>query len=160
MTTKATPKQRAAYLGGRIAQALKHARLTPEQLVAETGIGRRALDRIVFGKSEPFLVDLVRIAAACEVDPRWLATGLPSPASQQAIAALERRGIPVAALSPDLRRTLELLAQPVLVVGRCRYCGCSHFEPCPECCEWVFDDETICSACLDPDSEFNQEHSA
>lgn len=160
MTTKATPKQRAAYLGGRIAQALKHARRTPDDLAEQTGIGRRKLDRMVMGKTEPFFHELVRIAWFCMVDPRWLATGIGSPAAQRALEALAVRGIPPAAMSPDLRRTLELLTQPVLVVGRCRYCGCSHFEPCPECCEWVDDDETICSACLDPDSDFNQENSA
>lgn len=32
--------------------------------------------------------------------------------------------------------------------GRCRFCGCTHFNPCPEGCGWVDPGQTVCTACL------------
>lgn len=29
---------------------------------------------------------------------------------------------------------------------RCRVCGCSEFDPCPEGCGWV--EEDLCSSCV------------
>jgi hypothetical protein len=31
--------------------------------------------------------------------------------------------------------------------GICQFCGCSHFNPCPQGCGWVNGDETLCTAC-------------
>jgi hypothetical protein len=31
--------------------------------------------------------------------------------------------------------------------GVCRFCGCSHFDPCPEGCAWADQKETLCTEC-------------
>jgi hypothetical protein len=42
--------------------------------------------------------------------------------------------------------------------GVCRFCGCSHFNPCPEGCWWADRAETLCSACTDIDKAWRTLH--
>lgn len=32
--------------------------------------------------------------------------------------------------------------------GRCRWCGCTELEPCPEGCGWANRSQTLCTACV------------
>lgn len=32
--------------------------------------------------------------------------------------------------------------------GRCRFCRCTHFSPCPEGCAWANRDQTVCTSCV------------
>jgi hypothetical protein len=32
--------------------------------------------------------------------------------------------------------------------GRCRWCGCTHFNPCEGGCWWANRQMTLCSACV------------
>lgn len=38
--------------------------------------------------------------------------------------------------------------------GFCRWCVCSHFDPCPEGCGWADRAQTLCTACVDVDREW------
>lgn len=40
--------------------------------------------------------------------------------------------------------------------GTCRWCGCSHFEPCPEGCGWANTKQTLCTACVNVDREWRR----
>lgn len=36
---------------------------------------------------------------------------------------------------------------------RCRWCGCSHYEPCAGGCGWANARHTLCTACVDLDRD-------
>lgn len=31
--------------------------------------------------------------------------------------------------------------------GKCRFCGCTHHDPCPEGCGWADKAHTLCTIC-------------
>lgn len=35
--------------------------------------------------------------------------------------------------------------------GRCRWCGCTHFRPCEDGCDWANRRQTLCTACVEVD---------
>lgn len=41
--------------------------------------------------------------------------------------------------------------------GTCRWCGCSHFDPCPESCGWANRQQTLCTACINVEWEWKQQ---
>lgn len=45
---------------------------------------------------------------------------------------------------------------PGVTPGICRFCRCSHFNPCPEGCWWADRAETLCSACVDVDAAWRK----
>jgi hypothetical protein len=50
---------------------------------------------------------------------------------------------PAAATRPVPRLTVVV----PLRRGRCRWCGCTYYDPCPEGCGWADPTETLCTAC-------------
>lgn len=42
------------------------------------------------------------------------------------------------------------------IIGRCRWCGCSHFYPCPGGCGWANARQTLCTACVNVDREWEK----
>jgi hypothetical protein len=32
--------------------------------------------------------------------------------------------------------------------GRCRWCRCTHFEPCEPPCGWANREQTVCTSCV------------
>ena len=42
-------------------------------------------------------------------------------------------------------------------IGKCRWCGCTYYEPCPEGCGWANRDQTLCTACVNVDREWKQQ---
>lgn len=38
--------------------------------------------------------------------------------------------------------------------GVCRWCRCSHTDPCPAGCGWANAERTLCTACVDVDREW------
>lgn len=42
---------------------------------------------------------------------------------------------------------LKVLERP----GRCRWCGCTYNDPCPEGCGWANRQQTLCTACAEFD---------
>lgn len=40
------------------------------------------------------------------------------------------------------------------VTGRCRWCQCTHRDPCPEGCGWANPGRTLCTACVEIDRLF------
>jgi hypothetical protein len=40
--------------------------------------------------------------------------------------------------------------------GRCRFCRCSHFKPCPSGCGWANSQQTLCTACIEIDIVWNK----
>jgi len=40
--------------------------------------------------------------------------------------------------------------------GVCRFCRCTHFNPCPEGCWWADRAQTLCSGCADVDAAWRR----
>lgn len=40
--------------------------------------------------------------------------------------------------------------------GKCRWCGCTYYEPCPESCGWANAEQTLCTACVNVDREWRK----
>jgi hypothetical protein len=40
--------------------------------------------------------------------------------------------------------------------GKCRWCGCTYDEPCPESCGWANREQTLCTACVAVDREWRR----
>ena len=40
--------------------------------------------------------------------------------------------------------------------GKCRWCGCTFLEPCPEGCGWANVKQTLCTACVNVDREWRK----
>ena len=114
-----TARQYADYMdaktfGERVKAARGAAGLTQVQLAAKAGIGQSAISSIEGGSSKWTRgANLLRLAAALDVDPDWLETGKGSqrsntgPTYQQFAAVLSE-------LSPDNRRRLLGLARSLL----------------------------------------------
>lgn len=101
----------------------------------------------------PSLREILRIAQEMGVDPRWLATGQRSLASYAASRILINSGfqegdhaLAVAEIIPEAKAPNN----PFSIGDCCRYCGCVEEAACDGGCEWVDDEWTICSACLEP----------
>lgn len=41
--------------------------------------------------------------------------------------------------------------------GRCRFCGCTQLNACPEGCWWINRAETVCSSCDDVEAAWRQQ---
>lgn len=104
------------------------------------------------------LPDLVWLAGVYEVDPRWLATGTPSPAGAASVAVLERawKRAGTRRMGGDDREELVALLlttpEPDKGAGMCRYCRCTDAFGCGEC-YWLDAAATICSTCLEPEED-------
>lgn len=154
-----TPRERARLIGSRIRQAASHAGLSFKDLARLVDRRPEYLDKAECGEIEPFAADLVKIAFTCEVDSRWLATGIPSPAAAAALEMISNESLlRLGSIGTDTTRTIVFARerifrtpQPMLELGRCRYCLCVWEAACDGGCSWVDGDETICSACLDPE---------
>lgn len=168
--TKVKPKKKIDYLyqskirkdriGVRIEAAIDHARQSAQWLAKELGLNPKHVDDWLIGATEPGMEDLLWIVAACDVDARWLATGVISPAANAALQMIDESKLwPVGTtIHPDglmaatqIRNLVSLTPQPMVATGICRYCLCVDERACEGGCGWVDEDHTICSACLDPE---------
>lgn len=157
---KAKARQLAKRSGERINQALQHAGVSPLQL-ERLLLGKRRARRdagIVAiwraGDAVPSDAEYLAIANVCQVDVRWLATGKPSAAGISALQSVQRLIDSASAEVGDVLRGLLLVArEPSRGMGVCRYCNCSHYDPCAVGCAWLDEEETICTACLLTDEE-------
>lgn len=142
-------------VGQRIALAVQHAGIFSYDLASMIGVSRRDVSLWTLNRAQPSTKMLLKIADACLVDARWLATGISSPAANAALKEIDRVLTGARdAISPELatmlRGSLLLLEEPSRAAGVCRYCACEDSRACPGGCSWVDDEETICSACLRP----------
>jgi hypothetical protein len=46
------------------------------------------------------------------------------------------------------RATHALTIRVSLVPGRCRWCGCTYYEPCANGCGWANREQTLCTECV------------
>jgi hypothetical protein len=53
---------------------------------------------------------------------------------------------------PECRRGAAAMIRP----GQCRWCRCTHEEPCPGSCGWADRAQTLCTACVDVDRAWSQ----
>lgn len=154
-----TPFERAAALGKRIQAALDLRQLHAYDLAEQIEQPRRTVSFWILGKTEPLKRQMLAIAEACNVDPRWLATGHPSPAAAAALEAihpdvvyrLPKLPADAEQLITFVHNRLRVIRQPDFGPGVCRYCLCVTEQACEGGCEWVDLDCTICSACLYPE---------
>lgn len=161
-----TTEEVARFLKGdyrlpqRMQYALRYAGLNVAQAAKKLVLPRELLKRAVETEETSLnLHDLVAFAQLCQVDPRWLSRGIPSPAAEATIAGIrklraDRQGN-FDRMSPrdfgTMLLTFRVWPQPELAeaeIQTCRYCGCTPAMACAEGCEWVDAEETICSACL------------
>lgn len=42
------------------------------------------------------------------------------------------------------------------IPGKCRWCGCSYYDPCPGSCGWANSEQTLCTACVAVDREWRR----
>lgn len=58
-----------------------------------------------------------------------------------------------------MAKTSTRTAPPPIVIeisqerGRCRWCGCTHEDPCEGGCGWANRDQTLCTACVNLDRQ-------
>lgn len=41
--------------------------------------------------------------------------------------------------------------------GRCRFCGCTLYSPCPGACGWANSQQTVCTSCIDIDRAWSKQ---
>ena len=141
----------AAGFASRFQVALPASGLSPRQFAKhKLGCSRGRVEAWLAGVCFPTGSNLVEVAYHLGVDPRWLATGMMAPAAGAACDVVRKQVID-RELATRLTNTLTICTiEPDCGVGTCRYCGCTFDNACPEGCEWVDDEQTICSACLQP----------
>ena len=119
-------------LGRRIRDQRKARGMTQEQLAARVGIGQPALSSIETGDSKWLRGgNLLRIAAALDVDPLWLETGHGDPRPAPIPADYTIHDV-YSALTDDNRRRLVAVAQALLADQTQRPSAADPFPNAPK----------------------------
>ena len=156
---KATSELPAAGQAERLYQALDWNNLNIKQLARRAGLKEEVVRGVLNGRGSDYsLAWLVSLAHGLSVDPRWLVLGMPSAAGEAArvfllhLASRNSRLTSSAEARSALAQLLEAVPEPDKGAGVCRYCLCTDELGCGNC-EWVNEEATICSTCLDPEED-------
>lgn len=140
----------AEVCGERLDRVLRLRGMWPALLAQHLGVQLSTIARWINGE-RPQPAYFVALGLALRSDARWLATGKVSRAAQAALDCFERAHGELGRVLPSgchahLRDNLLILPEPAGdVVGLCRYCQCTNADGC----EWLDEEATICSACLE-----------